>query len=456
MTSGRPDWYDQVIIGGSDVTLPISIEASAVTLNVAIQSSVTLNVAIQSSAVTLDVNIASSAVTLDVKITGSDVTLNVNANVTNSYIYVRTETAQNLNVDITAQSVGNLDVNIAASAITLNVAIQSSAVTFDVNITGSSVTLNVNVTGTASVSIDNATVYLNIKNEAFTVINRTIKNNGNTVVDYNTSSYRGKYFPHGVRGIIRYVKLYVKDIGGGGGTIQYRLCIAPDMPAVYTYTVSISAGTEGWVTSYIHRRWDYDSIFVEYIVTSGTIGLAYDEGSPWDAYQYYGGTGTYSMEYRRYWIQMFVSGQTQGDIPVSGTINTINIPNETTTGQTALETIPAGTEVSLVSIQGTGKLKFLRVLTDWENMFFRIYIDGTMIQYADTDCTFSPFLTEQDEQTRPSRVVYCTTYDTANNMFVVEWLVELEFKKRIEIRAYNYDTASHGAQILYTIASKIT
>lgn len=48
-----------------------------------------------------------------------------------------------LNVNIVAQSIGNLNVNIASSSITLNVAIQSSAVTFDVNIQAQTVDLKV-------------------------------------------------------------------------------------------------------------------------------------------------------------------------------------------------------------------------------------------------------------------------------------------------------------------------
>jgi len=120
----------------------VRIVASTVTINVAVSGTVQVNIASISSGVTFNVAIQSSAVTLNVAIQSSAVTLNVS--VQNAYLYIRTETGQNLNIDIKAQSVGNLNVAIASSAITLNVAIQSSAVTLNVAIT-SSVTLNVNI-----------------------------------------------------------------------------------------------------------------------------------------------------------------------------------------------------------------------------------------------------------------------------------------------------------------------
>jgi hypothetical protein len=59
-----------------------------------------------------------------------------------------------VNVNIAAQAVGNLNVNIAASAVTLNVAIQSSAVTLNVAIQSSAVTLNVAIQSAVQLNIN--------------------------------------------------------------------------------------------------------------------------------------------------------------------------------------------------------------------------------------------------------------------------------------------------------------
>ncbi|MBW2675118.1 MAG: LamG domain-containing protein, partial [Deltaproteobacteria bacterium] len=151
------------------VQLDVNIAASAVTLNVAIKSSdVTLNVNVTNASLTvniggplstsgyvqtsimesvqLDVNIAASAVTLNVAIKSSDVTLNVN--VTNASLTVNIGGPVDANGYVQTHIMDSvqLDVNIAASAVTLNVAIQSSAVTLDVNIASSAVTMDINVT----------------------------------------------------------------------------------------------------------------------------------------------------------------------------------------------------------------------------------------------------------------------------------------------------------------------
>ncbi|MHA1742160.1 MAG: LamG domain-containing protein, partial [Candidatus Thorarchaeota archaeon] len=151
------------------VQLDVNIAASAVTLNVAIKSSdVTLNVNVTNASLTvniggplstsgyvqtsimesvqLDVNIAASAVTLNVAIKSSDVTLNVN--VTNASLTVNIGGPVDAHGYVQTHIMDSvqLDVNIAASAVTLNVAIQSSAVTLDVNIASSAVTLDINVT----------------------------------------------------------------------------------------------------------------------------------------------------------------------------------------------------------------------------------------------------------------------------------------------------------------------
>jgi hypothetical protein len=64
-----------------------------------------------------------------------------------------------VNTNIVAQSVGNIGIDIKAQTLSqLNVNIAASAVTLNVNISSQSVTLNVSVTGTANVNITDAIV----------------------------------------------------------------------------------------------------------------------------------------------------------------------------------------------------------------------------------------------------------------------------------------------------------
>ena len=96
--SDYPDYTTLTQIVGTEVTIPISIESVAVTLDVDI--------------------VAQTVGDLDINLAASDITLNV---------------------DIAAQSIGNIAVNIAASDITLDINIESSAVTLNVDITAQTI-----------------------------------------------------------------------------------------------------------------------------------------------------------------------------------------------------------------------------------------------------------------------------------------------------------------------------
>jgi len=133
-----------VAIKSSDVTIDVNVTNASLTVNIGgpLSTSGYVQTSIM-ECVQLDVNIAASAVTLNVAIKSSDVTLNVN--VTNASLTVNIGGPVDASGYVQTHIMDSvqLDVNIAASAVTLNVAIQSSAVTLDVNIASSAVTLNV-------------------------------------------------------------------------------------------------------------------------------------------------------------------------------------------------------------------------------------------------------------------------------------------------------------------------
>lgn len=92
----RPDYTEDIQIAGSDIDVPISIDAQTVTL---------------------DINIETCAVTINVDIVA--------------------QTVGNLEIDIAAQSVGNLDIDIAAQTLSqLNINIKAQAIDIDINLEG--------------------------------------------------------------------------------------------------------------------------------------------------------------------------------------------------------------------------------------------------------------------------------------------------------------------------------
>ena len=82
-----PDYTEVMQIIGSDIMVPIDLQAAYVMMPVDIQAQY----------VTLDIKITAQTVTLDINLKSSDITLNVD---------ITAQTVGNINIDIDAQSVG--------------------------------------------------------------------------------------------------------------------------------------------------------------------------------------------------------------------------------------------------------------------------------------------------------------------------------------------------------------
>jgi hypothetical protein len=73
-----PDWTRLFHLVGTDITIPISIETSAVILEVNIASAVTLDVDITAQSVgTLDINLAAAAITLNVNLAAQSANISI-------------------------------------------------------------------------------------------------------------------------------------------------------------------------------------------------------------------------------------------------------------------------------------------------------------------------------------------------------------------------------------------
>jgi hypothetical protein len=165
------------ITGPVTVTGAVTVTGSVSITNptIAVTQSGTWNIATVTtvSAISSTVNVQVQNTTIGVTQSGTwniatltTITDTVGVNITNSItLSIQSGQSGGVDVDIASQSVGNISVNIAASAITLNVAIQSSAVTLNVAIQSSAVTLNVAIQSSAvtlNVAIQSSAVTLNV------------------------------------------------------------------------------------------------------------------------------------------------------------------------------------------------------------------------------------------------------------------------------------------------------
>jgi len=485
---GWPDYTYPMTIIGQELNVAIDIAA---------QSLPTLNVSIAASDVTLDVNIASSAVTLNINVesisegvvfnVAQSGTWTVNAAQTGSWTinigapldengYLQTHIMDSVQLDVNiAASAATLNVNIAESAVTLNVNIESisegvvfnvaqsgdwtinavqsgswsinigsvtEGVTFDVNITGSTATLDVNI-ASSSVAINIKTetganiVIDKLVESAYTEERRTISNKGTTALGYYLphTYMTGKYYPRGCRGFIKNIIVTARNTDAASHDVSVYISPQPGMGKLAEATFTIPGNTDPTTfTVSINRYWSYDSLFV-WLYTDATsgVGIAYDSGTPWDAYHSSDGF-SWTVQTRRYWIDVEYSGQTVGDLPVSGTLNTIRLPNVTTRQEVSNVPVNAGTEGTIITVDGVGELVRLAIglnpQTDNEDVEIRLYCDGE-IAWA-----FNPLGLSIQNYSATTPGVQLLRY-TAGGDIGIQVLLPFSFRRQFKVTALN-------------------
>ena len=376
-----------------------------------------VNMNIASQSVDIEVVIKSSNVTLDVNITGSDV---------------------DIPVVINAQNV-TLDVNIVGQDQDINV-----------KITGQEVTLNVSIEGMASVSIDNATVYLNVQNEKITGTTVAFDNTANATTLIDTYDGYGIYLRN-IRGGLLAIALKVKELSGTDQKLTICFAINPLAPPIYKKTVTIPANADGIVgTFYIFDLWwDYDTMFV-YIESTNSNVQIYAESGVWGSYAYKKVANQFNSISYAIGIQIKTYGGSFKHIPVSGTVNTINIPNRTSGADSGSVTIDPDTTVTLIEIEGMGKTQFIELCTSDNDDVFRIYIDDKLVWGYSVY-----FLAEVRNYQNSTFGVRVIRYDTSNNQYVIVLEIPFEFRKSLKITAYAQSYASSHTVSAYVIYSKI-
>ena len=428
--TGMPVWIDSIsIVLKAAVRMDI-VSSVQIDMNIA-ASAVTLNVAIQSSAVTLDINIVSSAVTLNIKTAvdehvDTDIVSSVTLNVD-----IVAQTVGNISIDIAAQTVGNIAVNIAASAVTLNVNLQSQTVD-----------INIKTSGGVNLVIDKLT------QTAYLEDRRTLSNNGATPtwIAEVENNRRGKFFPRGCRGFINTIDVYCKDAGVAGGTITVYISPHPSIgPVAQTYISVPTAGPPTWRPATFNRMWNYDSMFI-FVVCSGVdIQFAHDAGTPLDEYRSLDLAATWVSTNFRSWFRVVMKAMTVGDLPVSGTLNVIEIPNLGGARQNVLITVPAAS-IEYDTVQpGSGRLlvAYFIAWTDGarDNLRPRILCDGVSIlpfAWTFTEWSYGVSIT--------SNGILLSGWDTTNHRYVICVLIPYPFKRSLQLGFGNIspDTQHQG------------
>jgi hypothetical protein len=317
------------------------------------------------------------------------------------------------------------------------------------------VTLNVSITGTPTVNIQTSgganIVIDKLTQGAYTERQSTLANNGATagMASGNLTYKRGKFFPRGCRGFIRYIEIYCDNIDTVSHTFTVKLSPMPGMGAVAVFTLSVDGGSgAAWRTIWVNRFWNYDSLFIWVCSDSDTYGrLGYDAGVPYDYYTS-ADEVSWAFGYFRYWFRVTMTGETVGDLPVSGTVNTIEVPAVASALQVSLTSIQANGSKTLIDYYGCGTCVMIGFYTDSNVVYPVIKCDDQYSLISLCGYALQPlnmYLNVLPVNTGPG--VALTKYDTTNNRYALVITVPLKFKRRFQLIAYNPDPASaHNAQ----------
>lgn len=157
-----------------------------------------------------------------------------------------------------------------------------------------------------------------------------VSNNGNVPTWLGGSGIIawGKFFPRGMRGWIHEIEMYCWDNAGAGGTIVVNIAPYPGAGILYTGNIVVpAAGVVAWRAALFEVFWNYDSMFIWWYCVAATVEIAYDRDLPYDGYYGVILPGVFLPWTYRHWVRVILYGETPGDVPVSGTLNVVPIPN---------------------------------------------------------------------------------------------------------------------------------
>jgi len=242
----------------------------------------------------------------------------------------------------------------------------------------------------------------------------------------------------------------------GTGTIT--LAFSPYPGAGEIGRVTITPGTDwDWKWGNPQKMWNYDSMFIWIVRCDADVSYGYDSGTPPDGFSSGDYGATWVREARRYFLRHTIDGATVGDVPVSGTLNTIRIPN-TLTDWDFFESpsIDGGETYDILSTSyGVGQLTAFQVAcvesagTVYSSeMWIGIVVDGEVFEFNIYDVR----LAVRDMTNTISRVSM-GEINVVDHYYQVSFNFPISFRRSIRIYARNSAAAGNMfiAQGFYAI-----
>lgn len=200
----------------------------------------------------------------------------------------------------------------------------------------------------------------------------------------------GKFFPRQMRGFIESIEVYIHDTTGAGGWLVLGISPQPIMGTTEVHTLIIPPGSpDGWYGVDFNYFWNYDALFIEIYSVDANITFGAELGKPWDAWRSLDGGHSWTSQNGRIWIRVVYKGETCGDVPVSGTVNAVELPSIGSVYAGGVIAVPNNVETRVAQLTGAGtlieaKLIFADVTVPAVGVVFgmRIDLDGDVIQHV--------------------------------------------------------------------------
>jgi hypothetical protein len=368
-------------------------------------------------------------VTGSVTITGT-VTITGNVNITNSSIVIEPKAGSTFTIT------GSVTVTSGTVSITGTVNISGP-------VTVTSGNINVATAGGTNIIIDK------LVQGAIVEKNRNLEphsNNGTTPNYFETvapGTYTGKLFPRGCRGFIEAISYRVQKTTAGNVTITFGFSPYVGGPELFTISETLPGNTAaGWRTIFVEKPWNYDGLFM-YMKDNLYYARDLEDSTKADNFYTTDSGVTWITNDQRLWFNAYIYAQTVGDIPISGIVNNIQIPN---TGTVAIDftgtTIPAGTTVYTKTFYGAGRLRYVVLAGSHYFIAPVIQVDGQ--QVLRSEMYFQRYYLYGFSEITPG--LSLVRYNVAGDCTLMV-NVQFEFKRKIEIGFYNFDVADHVGYI---------
>jgi hypothetical protein len=148
----------------------------------------------------------------------------------------------------------------------------------------------------------------------------------------------------------------------------------------------------------------------------------------------------------RPWIRLPLTMETVGDIPVSGTLSTVQLPTATSGASSGSVTVPAYGIVTILTLDGPGRNLHLELFTDLYFMNFRVICDGNYL-YAGGGYEITAqalYLYSYTNSTYGFQLLKYNSTAGQVNLFAITF--PFEWKRKLEIVARNPDSTSRIAR----------